>query len=335
MIYSYNSRVVTAMQKKIKHQYNNSQRRDIFSDMGVSNLQEMAATIQDIHDKCNIGKTTHVSISSIEEDPLRNVFTRTRVNKFLVMEKIIEVNRFQYGHSYSSWDITVVDPEALTEFAKQIKAAMTPCVQQKVGSSAASHSQKKAMSSPTKSKVSMNDAESEIDKSAWKRPQETYILRMVNKVSIPGTLPERNPVRVGDYKFLVVWKDSEAKTLHIEKKKHSHMDSLFNLFISKKENDSIISEKEIKKVFETEQPANKAVRDVNKNLVAKLRRAFPEKKKDIPDLIIGHSKKEGGYITLIPICDESTIDDIDRSQDKPKEEYRLGVQTFTRGGKKA
>lgn len=325
------------MQKKIKHHHNDSQRRDIFSDMGASNLQEMAATIQDIHDKCNIGKITHVSISSIEEDPLRNVFTRTRVIKFLVKEKIIKVDRFQYGHSYSSWDITVVDPESLTESAKQIKAATTPCVQQKVDSSAASHSQKKAMPSPTKSKVSMNDVESKIDQSTWKCPPETYILRKVNKAGIPETYSGHHPVMAGDYKFLVVWKDSKAKKLHLEKKKHSHMDLLFNLFISKKENNPIISEKEIKKVFETKQPANKAVRDVNKNLVKKLRRAFPEMKKDIPDLIIGYSKMKDGYITSIPICDDSTIDaiDEDRSQDKPTDEYRLGVQTFTRGGKKA
>jgi len=157
VIYSYNNECVTAMQKKTKRNRKNPKQKNIFADMGLSHLRMMAATIQEIHDECAISDSHHVKIASFD-DRWRHILARNKVIEFLLKEKVVEVRHEQHGNSYSRWDIEVVDQEALTEYAKQLKVAMMPYGQQKVGSSAASHSQKKAVSSPIEYRVSMNEA---------------------------------------------------------------------------------------------------------------------------------------------------------------------------------
>ncbi len=200
----------------------------------------------------------------------------------------------------------------------------------------------------SKRKSELNDDLSEIDKSTWKRPrEETLIFRKIRKTGDPGTIlrlksievddPETflNPkeVKIGDYKFYIKWKGCAPKELEV--KKPSHLDTLLTLFIIGAKVDSIVSRRDIKKYLETKQPPNKAVGDVNDALVIELRRKFP--REIIPDLIFGYSKKKDGYITLIPIEDESSLDAIDEEErlyDEPTKEFLSGSQTIKRGVKK-
>jgi len=86
-----------------------------------------------------------------------------------------------------------------------------------------------------------------------------------------------------------------------------------------------------KKILGTKQPPNRAIRDLNKALVTRLRRKFPKEK--IPDLIIGYSKEEDGYKSLIPIVDESILDTLGKEEDGPTKEFFNSVRIIKRGGK--
>ncbi|HAJ57549.1 MAG TPA: hypothetical protein DCL35_07260 [Candidatus Omnitrophica bacterium] len=165
-----------------------------------------------------------------------------------------------------------------------------------------------------------NEAESEIDKSSWRM--------------LPGTFIVRKQMKTGYAEFYICWNDSELKILGV--KKLTQMHSLFDLFIANKSNNSLIQPKEIKKFLDTKQPPNKAVRDVNDALVHKLRRKLPKERERIPDLIIGYSNKEGGYKTLIPIVEESTLDTVEKEEhllEEPPKEFLPRVQVTKRGGK--
>ncbi len=190
---------------------------------------------------------------------------------------------------------------------------------------------KQLQKSTRKQKSNPSDDLSKIDKSSFKLPPQTYIFRKTTKVSVPETFSSFKPIRAGDYKFYIVWNNSVPKEFVV--RKPTQMDTLFTLFISNKDNNYLIYQKEIKKILGTKQPPNRAIRDLNNALAGRLRRKFPKEKEHIPDLIIGYSKKEGGYITLIPIVDESILEK-DHILEKQGKEFFKGVQIMERGGKK-
>ena len=187
-----------------------------------------------------------------------------------------------------------------------------------------------------KQKSNPSDDLSKIDGSSLKPPTQTFIFRKIIKIINPESLlsSKHKQKITSNYKFHIIWNGAESKEIAV--RKPSQMDSLFNLFISNKGNNYLIHQSEIKKYLETKQPPNRAIRDLNDALVDKLRRKFPKEKEHIPDLIIGYSKKKGGYITLIPIVDESILDtlDMDHILDKQGNEFFIGAQVMKRVGKK-
>ena len=119
------------MQKKSQHDHKNIKQKNLFANMGLPHLQMMAATIQEIHDVCVIRGMSHVTVTSFDDDPLRNILARNEVIEFLIKGKIIEVCLKKKKNSYSRWDIKVVAQKTLAKYSKQLKAAMSLCAQPK------------------------------------------------------------------------------------------------------------------------------------------------------------------------------------------------------------
>lgn len=188
-----------------------------------------------------------------------------------------------------------------------------------------------------KQKSNPNDGMSEIDKLHWRPPSGTFIFPKPIKIDFSEEYSTKRTKRkkTRNYKFCIIWNDAELKELDV--KDYSQTDSLFNLFLASKEDNPVITKREIGKYLETKQPPNRAIRDINDALVKKLRRKFPKQRDRIPDLIIGYSKKEDGYISLIPINKESKLDTLDKEEHilgDPAKEFLNGVRVMKRGDKK-
>lgn len=191
----------------------------------------------------------------------------------------------------------------------------------------------------SKRKNNLNDGKSEIDKSDWKPPPDTFIFPKPIKPGYQETFPSSKKRKPDCYKYCIVWNGAKPKELDF--KTNSQMSSLFTLFATKEEDNPLVSKKDIKHYLGTKQIPYRAVRDLNEALVDQLRRKFPTEKARIDDLIIGYSKVKDGYVTLIPIYDESkaelkadTLDKEEHLPEEPPNEFLKDVRVMKRGGKK-
>ena len=139
---------------------------------------------------------------------------------------------------------------------------------------------------------------SKIDKDDWKPPKTTYLL--------VGHKTDEGKTSV---LFHVIWKGKNKK---LPFKESSQMHALFNIFVTKLDSDgnSIVNSDDMKNVLRTKQVPNKAVDDLNEALVDKLRL----KGCDVPDVIIGYSSKQNGYITRIPIITPEQLEQAESSR---------------------
>jgi hypothetical protein len=90
----------------------------------------------------------------------------------------------------------------------------------------------------------------------------------------------------------------------------------------------------MKNYLGTKQAPSKAIEDLNKALVNKLR----QKKCDVPDIIVGYSQKRNGYVSLIPIMTGQQLEDLenhkqDRGENRQdvEEHFGDGFQIERRG----
>jgi len=133
---------------------------------------------------------------------------------------------------------------------------------------------------------------SKIDKDDWKPQKGTYLL-----------LDHETVEKQTSVKFYIVWKGERKK---LPFKEGGQMHALFNAFITERDNKDkgIVRSDDMKEFLETVQAPSRAVEDLNKSLVNKLK----AKKCDAPDIIVGYSTKQNGYITRIPIITSEQLE---------------------------
>jgi len=183
----------------------------------------------------------------------------------------------------------------------------------------------KALQKSEKSKPKL----SKIDAIDWKAPPGTFfILGQAKHYKYPegkkymdiDKLSKKKEIETVIPEFCIVWGKSEHIKLNFPKSEQ--MRSLFTAFISTTMNKSVITPNEMKGLLETKQSPNKAIRDLNKSLVDQLRKKLPVKKDEIPDFIVGFSKKKKQYISLISFISQEMEDKhyLQYSKDRDKHE---------------